>query len=70
MRGLNINEWGLRPETIWHGDEFLVFTPVFKHFKDFQAREKLDSSWAVPEEETTGPSFSSKTSKIEKNKMK
>lgn len=70
MRGLNINEWGLRPETIWHRDESLVFTPVLKHFKDFKVREKLDLSWAVPEEETTGTSFTSNTSKIEKNTMK
>lgn len=64
---LNIKEWDLGPENIWHEDEFLVFTPVFKYFKDFQVGETLDLSWDVPEEETTDTSFLSKIRKIEKN---
>ena len=36
VRGLDIKEWGLGPGTIWHEDEFLVFIPVFKYFKEFQ----------------------------------
>ena len=59
MRGLYIKQWGFGRENTQHGDEFLVFTPVFKYFDDFQIGEKLDLFRAVAEEKTTGTYFSS-----------